>query len=35
MFKAKLTHFVGALSTAKLAELDLALACALGLPVVP
>ena len=31
MFKTKLTHFIGTLSTAKLAELDRALACALDL----
>ena len=32
MFKAKLNHFVGSLSPAKLATLDRALAEALGLP---
>jgi mRNA-degrading endonuclease toxin of MazEF toxin-antitoxin module len=35
MFKAKLTHFVGTLSAAKLAELDRALACALDLRTMP
>lgn len=35
MFKTKLTHFIGTLSTAKLAELDRALACALDLRPAP